>query len=237
MHQLNLSLPARENFREEEFLVAECNRAAWQRLAQPLKEHALLLSGPAHCGKTHLAHIWAARHQAAFLQGGDMPPNLAPQSLFAATRHLVVDECEKADETALFHLLNHLRAEPGLFVLLTRDSAAADVKLPDLRSRLRALPQVVMEEPDEAMLAALLLKLFNDRQIRISKNLLAFLLPRMERSYHAARQLVEGLDAAAIVSQSPITIALARRLLQEDSARTEKKGATVKLRCQAENMG
>ena len=70
--------------------------------------------------------------------------------------------------------------------------AAREIALADLGSRLRALPVVGIEPPDDILVAALLVKQFADRQIRVAPGVIAYLLPRMERSFAAAAQLAEA---------------------------------------------
>ena len=117
-------------------------------------------------------------------------------------------------EEGLFHLYN-LLAEGGGHLLLTgrRPPARWPLVLADLGSRLAALPAVAIEAPDEALIAALIVKLFADRQLRVGREVLAFLLPRMERSFAAARRLVAHIDAAALARQRAVTVPLAREVL------------------------
>ena len=117
-------------------------------------------------------------------------------------------------ERALFHLLNLASAE-GCAVLLTGRAAPArwGVGLPDLASRLQAIAVAQIDAPDDALLAAVLAKNFFDRQLRISETLIRYLVPRMERSFAAAREIAERLDRAALASGSPIGRKLAAEAL------------------------
>ena len=88
------------------------------------------------------------------------------------------------------------------------------LRLPDLASRLRAAPAVAIGPPDDALLGAVLLKLFADRQLVVSEAVIEYLVRHMERSFAAAQMAVAGLDAASLRQQRPITVALARSLLE-----------------------
>jgi chromosomal replication initiation ATPase DnaA len=114
----------------------------------------------------------------------------------------------------LLHLINAAK-ERGTSLLLTARTppAAWTVPLADLRSRLRAMATVEIAAPDDGLLAAVLVKLFGDRQLRIDEGLIAYLLPRMERSFAAAKTLVAALDAASLQQGRPVTAALARAVL------------------------
>ena len=88
--------------------------------------------------------------------------------------------------------------------------------LPDLASRLRATPSVAIREPDEQLLTAVLVKLFNDKQIRVGAEVLNYILPRIERSFEAVRDLVNEADRQAMAQQRKISIPLMRDILNQE---------------------
>jgi len=114
------------------------------------------------------------------------------------------------DEAALFHLLNLVR-EQRLQILLTTDTVPGElaITLPDLRSRLKALPLATIEPPDDALLRAVLVKLFADRQLSVEPQLLDYVLVRMERSMLAAERFVAEADRRALVLQRRVTRSIA----------------------------
>jgi chromosomal replication initiation ATPase DnaA len=126
----------------------------------------------------------------------------------------------RLDEHAAFHLLN-LARERGFDVLLTGRTPPGswDVALPDLRSRLRSAALVPIEEPDEALLRAVLVKLFGDRQLAIGPELIDYIMPRMERSMAAAAAVVEALDKAALAERKGVTRHLAAKVLGQGRGR------------------
>ena len=95
------------------------------------------------------------------------------------------------------------------------------VQLPDLRSRLLTAWPVRIELPDDGLLQALLVKQLADRQIRIDLEVVEFLMRRMERSFAAARLLVRELDRASLRARRPVTMPLARAVLEELAATRE----------------
>ena len=179
-----------------DFMPAESNRAALAWLARwpDWPAPTLVLYGPPGCGKSHLAQIWAARTGALGLEPAALPDE-APQAA-------VLDPAAPvADELALLRLYNRLAERGGHLLLTARCPVAAwGLRLPDLASRLRASPAAAIEPPDDALLAALLLKLFDDRQLAVSDGVIGYLLRHMERSFAAARALVETLDRARCAS-------------------------------------
>ena len=118
------------------------------------------------------------------------------------------------DERAMFHILN-LARETQFSVLVTakRPPGEFQITLPDLRSRLRALPVVSIAMPDQSLLKAVLVKLFSDRQLTIEPHVVNYLSTRMERSMEAANQLVRVIDDLALAQKRPITRALAANAL------------------------
>mgnify|MGYP000005420614 CR=1 FL=1 len=219
MTQLAFDISLPPNYQEEEYLVAKCNRDAWATLQQwdTAQEHCMLLRGPAASGKTHLAHIWAQRNNARILPAASLTKHSAfSEQLFILqqTHCLVLEDVDAiGDETTLFHLLNFMRETDDYRLLITGRSEAhwGSFILPDLRSRLQALPQAEIQQPDDALLMALLVKNFQDKQVDISQSSLGFLLPRIERSFAGVKQTIEALDQHAIAKKRPIT----RHLIQE----------------------
>jgi len=215
--QLALALPHAESFAREDFLTGVSNKAALDLIERwpDWPDRALALVGPEGAGKSHLAAIWAeiagARRVSARALG--------ETGLLAAlaTAALVVEDASaRLDERALFHLLNLVRQEEA-FVLITARTAPATwhIELPDLASRLRAVPVVELSAPDDALLRAVLVKLFADRQLIVDEGLIGYLITRLERSFAAARAAVEDLDREALRLKRPVTRALAAELLSQ----------------------
>lgn len=216
--QLALDLAARPALGREAFFVSPANAAALAALDAwedwPDRRH--LLIGPEGSGKTHLAHVWAATTGARILPGADLTTADVP-ALASGNAVAVEDVDRGADAAALLHLLNLARAE-GTAVLLTATARPADWKLAlaDLESRIAAMPVARLARPDDALLAAVLVKLFEDRQVTVAPKVIDFLVPRIERSFDAARRAVAALDRAALAERRPVTVPLASRILDKD---------------------
>jgi chromosomal replication initiation ATPase DnaA len=177
-----------------------------------------VIHGPEACGKTHLAEVWRARSGALRFETQDLSGRDAP-ALLGASRAIVIEGMESGvDERALFHLFNYLAQERGsLLLTATTPPVAWGVSLADLRSRLAALPAVAVGAPDDALLEAVMVKQFADRQLRIAPEVIAYLIPRLERSLAAVRRVVTQLDHAALVEGRAITVPLVRRVLDGET--------------------
>jgi len=214
--QLALSLPARTDFSAASFVEGEANAEARTALAgwRAWPGARLALTGPAGAGKSHLAAIWAREAGAAILPAAGLAEALPS---LEDGRALVIEDADRgADEDAFFHALNRA-AEGTLTALLITGLTPPPswpAQLPDLVSRLRAMPSVAVREPDDDMLAQVMRKQFADRQTPVGEGVLAYLLPRMERSVAAARALVEALDSRALAKQTPVTRTVAREVLE-----------------------
>lgn len=119
---------------------------------------------------------------------------------------LIEDIGETADENAVFHLLNLVR-EQRLQILLTSHVPPGELttRLPDLLSRLKALPMASLEAPDDPLLRAVLVKLFADRQLSVEPHIIDYVIVRIERSLLAAERFVAEADRQALVLQQRVT--------------------------------
>ncbi len=216
--QLTFDLPVRPALGREAFFVSPANATALALLdgwrAWPLGK--LVLVGPAGAGKTHLTHVWAAETGARILPAAELAEARVPE--LAEAPALAVEDADGGafDERALFHLHN-LLAEAQRPLLLTARRPPRDwgLALPDLASRIEAAGRAELAPPDDALLQAVLVKMFEDRQIAVPPTLLPYLTARMDRSFAAARALVAALDAAALAEGRAITRPLAARVLDK----------------------
>ncbi|MBK4214655.1 chromosomal replication initiator DnaA [Paracoccus caeni] len=218
--QLTLDLTTAPAHARADFLPAPANAEALQMLDQPQSwpQGRMLLVGPEGAGKTHMAAFWAAENGALRLKAAALRPDAA-DALVAEGGALVVEDADRAGraagaEQALFHLWN-LSAARDCLLLLTARTPPRDwgLVLPDLRSRMQAMPLVRLGAPDEALLAAVLVKLFADRQQNVPADLIGWLVLNMDRDLGLARHLVAALDRRALAEKRPITRRLAAELL------------------------
>lgn len=218
--QIPLDLGARNAFGMEDFLIGPENESAvaWIDRWPDWPAPALFISGPAACGKSHLAAVWRARAKAQMVKCEDLLMCTA-EDLADRGDALVFERVDlwtgmrDAEET-LFHLYNIFKEQGRSFLLTSQmPPSGLDFTVPDLASRFRAAPVATIEPPGDTLLASVLIKLFSDRQLKVSNDVIKYMLPRMERSFAAARDLVAKADAQALADRQKISIALMRKVM------------------------
>ncbi|MDP2696917.1 DnaA ATPase domain-containing protein [Thalassospira sp.] len=218
--QLPLALELRPALGRDDFMVADCNReaVAWIDRWPDWPVPALCLYGPAGSGKSHLAEVWRARSGAHSIAGGALAGQ-EPDILLGDGLGLVIEDADQGlDETVCFHLYNMLKERGGHLLMTAQQPPARwSLHLPDLRSRMGAALVCEILPPDDDLMAGLLLKLFADRQIAPSPSIIAYILPRIERSFAALTDLVGAIDRRALAEKRPVTLPLVRAIMDGDA--------------------
>ena len=222
--QLALEFPHRPSLGRDDFMVAGCNKDAvsivdmWP--AWPY--FAVCIYGPTGCGKTHLANVFAQMvalqtnhpYRIPFIKASQITKDMS-HTLFDISQQIVIEELQTlSDQEALFHLYNTYR-DLGGNILFTSEIAPArlNFSLKDLQSRISIVPAFEIKSPDDELLMALLLKLFTDRQITPSPELLDYLIKNMQRSFSYARKLVEEIDNITLAKKRAISISIAKEAI------------------------
>jgi chromosomal replication initiation ATPase DnaA len=195
MNQIALPLAWPVAEREEDFLLSDCNQAAFEHLRRwstwPVM--ATLLTGPRKSGRSLLGRIFVRK-----------------------TDGRLFDDAEDHDEERLFHAWNEAQsARRPLLIVADRPPAAWGIRLPDLRSRLGATPLIEIGGPDDRLLGQLVAKLLADRGLHVPPEVVEFLVPRVERSYVAAQRIVAALDEAMLSRPRRLTVPMAKQALEE----------------------
>jgi chromosomal replication initiation ATPase DnaA len=216
--QLTFDLAPRPALGAEDFLVSPANEAAlgWIERWPDWSHHALVLEGPAQAGKTHLGQVWRLASGAAQVASADLSE--ASVAALKSARALLIENLENGigDERVLFHLLNAAREQQCSLLLTTRVPVASmAIALPDLGSRLRAVPIATIAPPDEALLKAVLVKHFADRQLAVEPAVISALALRIERSMAMAEAVVAAIDRRALAMKRKVTRVLAMEALAE----------------------
>lgn len=216
--QMPLDLPARPSLSRDDLIITDANRAAatlverWPDWQAPVA----IIVGPPGSGKTHIATVWRALADAHTL-ADPQRPSAADLDAAQSGRPILADGLspEGLDETGLFHLINAVRGAGGTMLATAASNPSGwPLVTADLRSRLRAAMTAELGLPDEALLQAVAVKLFADRQVSVDPSVVAYLLPRLERSLPALATIVDRLDRAALARKTSITRPMAAEILR-----------------------
>ena len=214
--QLPLNLAHRPAFGAEDFFVSQSNEMAVRLIDEwpNWPEYGQLLIGPMACGKSHLVNVWRLRSNATCIDASELMRDRLEHLHFQHPVYVENIDGRLASEEALFHLINLTQEQGGQILLTSRlTMTELDIQLRDLRSRLLALPVVVIDPPDDDLLKAVMVKQFADRHLEVEPQLVEYLFKRIERSMRAVSEMVDALDRHSLGARRRISKSLAREII------------------------
>ena len=218
--QIPFDLGHRTAMGRDDFLIAPNNQdaVAWIDLWPEWPAPVLILYGPVASGKSHLAAVWGEKSNAACVKPDTLNDSSIRQ-IASAAKHVILEDADNLignveGEKGLFHLYNLFKEEKrSILITLMEPPVRRSFAVPDLASRLRAAPAVAIREPDDVLLGSILVKLFNDRQLRVGQDVINYILSRMERSFEEARRIVEEADKRAMIEKRAVSVPLVKEIL------------------------
>ena len=223
--QLTFSLSYKEALEKEDFFFSRCNLNAatvlgnWDNWTFGM----MVLVGPKYSGKTHLCSVWAKETNALRINVNDANDKLdhCLRMDFVCIEDIdtmidIKEKRKKEIEEALFHLINHFvqRGKKALFSA-KKMPHHWQLSLKDLESRMLSFNKVSIKEPDDKLIFALLLKLFNDRQVKVGHDELKHIALRIDRSFSGMNEFVQLLDKKSLTLQRKINFSLINETIKE----------------------
>jgi chromosomal replication initiation ATPase DnaA len=206
-----------KNYSKDNFLSSESNQLAfnWINLFPDWKEQKIsIIYGNEGCGKTHLSRIWQEKANAITVDNHSNFEEILNQ--FTIGQNIIIDDCDKLNEDKfLYNLYNASKNEQSGYALFTGSHRPTDwnIELKDAKSRILSLNAIAIEDPDDFLLSGMLVKLFSDRQLKVSPEIINYMLLRMERSFSGTISLVEKIDHLSLEKKRNITIPLIKTIL------------------------
>ena len=218
--QLYFEMPNKKALGIEDYIITESNNFAFDLIVKMAKGEISfgLISGPPYSGKTHLSKILIknARNYKTLYFDRDYQNllNRFEDSDFFILENIDNVKHDKFEEK-LFHIIN-LAKENNKKLLMTsrKPISEIDLNLEDLKSRLNSILEAKIKEPDDQLMELLLIKIFNDKQLKINPNIIDFLVSRLERSYESINLFIEKIDKFSLEKGKKITIPLINDLLK-----------------------
>lgn len=216
MPQLAFQWQLASSYAPEDFIPSDSNVEALQFIdSWPANDaKSALIYGGKSCGKTHLAHRWLGRVGGVMLDASQLG-SLPSEALWGGASHGVLEDIENIrDEAALFHLLRGSETG-GRFLLLTANVPPAQLPfaLPDLRSRLVAMPGAGIAMPDEQLMTMVMVKWFSDRQLRVGDGVVQYIVNRVERSFSAVFDVIRKIEEVSLETNRDITVPLVKKVI------------------------
>ncbi len=216
--QIPLDLAFKPSYQREDYIVNDQNKAIINRLDcwPDWQSPWLLIEGSKGSGKTHLAHIFSQKFNGVYLKNLSM--DIEQLMIKVEGKSIVIDcsiNADKENQNKLFHLINHVKEQKQYGILFTEPMDDHEfVVLADLLSRLSQMPRFRLEMPDDALLKALIVKLFSDRQLKVAEAQVNWMLPRVRRSFEFVEKFVDIVDKASLARKKSITQSLLKKELE-----------------------
>lgn len=217
LKQIILDVISTPKFSSSNYFISQSNKLATNLVNQwpewPQKQH--LLYAPSGYGKTHLAHIFQQRSSATYIDAATLDIEKLNNCLQINKGTIIVDNIGSVkNEETLFHLYNHIKSQ-NLYALYISNKKPAylNLTLPDLSSRLKALPIIEIEPADDMLLEAVVTKWLGDLQIKISKEARRYLLTQIPRNLSDIKVFMQKLNEVSLRDKRNITIPFVKQIL------------------------
>ena len=223
--QLPFEFECRNDMGRDDYMVSKCNEEAF-KLVDSWPNwfgSGLFIYGPKGCGKSHLSHLFADKVRTF----GTKPVsvkiidasavNMRNARRLAEENVAIVVEnvAPRNNSEALFHLFNLFNVS-GKYMLWTAETSPNKMNfgLKDLQTRLNMLPRAAISEPDDFMLQMLIVKLFNDRQIIISPEIVNYIINNAPRSFEYVEAIVDETDKISLAYKSAVNYIIVRLAIE-----------------------
>jgi len=215
LNQLLLDFDIKRTFNDHDYYVSDSNYFAFNLIDKwPKWEKRILnISGEKFSGKTHLANIFKSKSSALFLTENEISNDVFKK--IKLYESIIVDSfSNKIDENLTYSIFN-LVDQDSKYLLINSETPLGEInfKLPDLASRSRNLLHAKINPPDDELIFAIILKNFSDRQIKLEKKIIEFIINRIDRSYSKISEFIYKIDELSLKKKKPINLKTIKEIL------------------------
>ena len=215
LNQLLLEFDYKTNFNEHDFYLSKSNSNAFNLINRwPDWEKKILnISGEKFSGKSHLANIFKSKSKAILINGNNIDNSIFRNlKLYEC---IIIDDFDKCKEEKLLYSLFNLVDQDNKYLMINSLKPINQIKynLPDLKSRSKNCIYAEIEKPDDELLFAIILKNFSDRQIKIEKKIINFIISRIDRSYRKIDEFIYKIDELSLKKKKPINLKTIKEIL------------------------
>ncbi len=215
LNQLLLDFDYKSNFNEHDFYLSKSNSNAFNLINRwpDWDKKILNISGEKFSGKSHLANIFSLKSKAFLVKG-----NKIDNSIFKILKlheSIIIDDFEECNQEEILYSIFNLVDQDSKYLLINSLKPINKIKfkLPDLASRSKNCLYAEIENPDDELLFAIILKNFSDRQIKIEKKIINFIISRIDRSYRKIDEFIYKVDELSLKKKKPINLKTIKEIL------------------------
>ena len=215
LNQLLLDFDHKIEFNEHDYYVSKSNYFAFNLIQNWTKWEKKILNiyGDTFSGKTHLAKIFQNKSKALYLTNNDVNEEIFKK--IKLSECIVIDDFEKIKNENLLYSLFNLIYQDNKYLLILSNRAISDIdySLDDLNSRAKNCIFAQIENPDDDLIFAIIVKSFSDRQIKLEKKFLEYIIKRIERSYGKIYEFIYKVDELSLKNKKPVNLKTIKEIL------------------------
>ena len=215
LNQLLLDFDHNIEFNEHDYYVSKSNYLAFNLIQNWTKweKKILNISGDTFSGKTHLAKIFQNKSKALYLSHKDVNEEIFKK--IKLNEFIIIDDFEKIKNENLLYSLFNLIYHDNKYLLILSNRAISDIdySLDDLNSRAKNCIFAKIENPDDDLIFAIIVKSFSDRQIKLEKKFLEYIIKRIERSYGKIYEFIYKVDELSLKKKKPVNLKTIKEIL------------------------
>ena len=217
LNQLLLDFDYKQNFKDDDFYVGKSNYYTFELINKWPKweKNFLNINGPKYSGKSHLVNIFLQKYKGIKINSNSLcDENLKEIKLY---QNIILEDLDLNINEKLIYTLLNIIDQDNKFLITTSIQPISEIKfrLKDLRSRTKNCLLAKIENPDDELMFALILKNLSDRQIIIDKKLINFIIKRIDRSYGKIFEFIYKIDKISLKKKKSIDFKIINEALEE----------------------